>query len=213
MEIPLFFMISFYSIWIPFLSGIVTFRKLENSIRIFFSMVSLGVIFEIIGRQLSRNNLFVMNLWDSIEFTLILIVFSKWRYFEKYKLHFTVIIIVNLLVRILLYYFGYEDADIMKSYASILSELIIILLGMYALYKLSKATETLLYLESKFYLLTGILVYYAGTSFLSLISLIIPPEEILPFWYIHGGANIIANILFTFCFFLQYKNSKQKPSS
>lgn len=205
-------MISFYSIWLPFLSGAIIFRKLENSIRIFFSMISLGVIFEVLGRLFNKNNLILLNFWDSIEFTLLLLMFSKWTYFKKYSRYFLIAIASNLIVRIILYYLGFESVEIIKSYASILSELIIILFGMYTIYRLSKESKILIYQESKFYLLVGILLFYSGTSFVSLISLIVSPEDILPFWYIHGAANIIANILYTGCFLLQYKNSKLEPS-
>lgn len=208
MEIPLFFMISFYSIWPPFLCGILTFKKLDNSMRIFFGMISLGVIFEILGRNLSQNNLVVINFWDPIEFALLLAVFSNWTYFTKHRNHFTIVIIIDVLLRIILYLFGFEEIDIIKSYASILGEFAILILGMYAFYKLSKETETLIYFESKFYLLAGILIYYSGITFLNFITFIVPPEDILPFWYIHASVNIIANILYTICFFLQYRNSK-----
>ena len=210
MEIPLSAFISAYSIALPFIIGIILIKELKNEYKLFVILLGYGLSIEIIG--LFTKNLWMMNIWDILEFSCLAYIFSKIPFLKKIKQLIIYSILVNLILRIIFLALQIDSLTNFTSNITIVTSFILILLSMYTLFKLSKETRKLIHKYYLFWFLIGIALYFTGTIFILLISLFVDPEHLFEIYIIHSFTNIISNLIFTCSIILQYKNSKQRLS-
>ena len=74
------------SILLPFIVGLMRFRKIHTSYRPFLALIALGVLTELLSRWSIRrfqSNAVVTNVYFLLECMLILYQFYSWRFYTK----------------------------------------------------------------------------------------------------------------------------------
>src|SRR5688500_13037200 len=74
------------SILLPFIIGLIRFRKIHTSYRPFLALIALGVLTELLSRWSIRkfqSNAVVTNVYFLLECMLILYQFYAWRFYSN----------------------------------------------------------------------------------------------------------------------------------
>jgi len=86
---------------IPFLMGVLKYRKMDDSFRPFIFLLFAGVLTElssvILIILLHRSNAPAINLYSLAECIIILLLFHKWGLFRDRKMHFYLLLVVCII--------------------------------------------------------------------------------------------------------------------
>lgn len=211
MEIPLISYISTYSIIPPLLTGLLTFKTLKLEYKAFIFLLTFGLFIEIAWDGI--YNLWILNIWDFLEFTSLMFIFYKIEFLNRFKKLFSVTFLIVFLLRVSFLTLKYESIHDFTSNTTILTSLFLIVISMYSILILSKKTEVLIHKHFLFWFLLGIAIYFTGTIFITLVSLFVEPEALFDIYVIHSYTNIASNLIFTYSFYLQYKSFKSYQMS
>lgn len=86
--------------------------------------------------------------------------------------------------------------------------ILVIGFSVYFLYEMVNKTTVLLYNTSEFWIITGFLIYLAGSFFIYLYANQVPENELYKFFFVTFIFNIIKNIFIATGFWLAYKRPK-----
>jgi len=205
METPLIFKISHYSILIAFISCLLYYLHLTKPLKYFAILMIIGTVTEFISTLISGSNHWIMNLYDVVEFVFLLIVFYSYKDILKTKKVLFFIIGFFLLGRTILTLSGLETIYAFKSYMLVFSNITII--GITAATVISDNKKEKIP-TSKFWLLSGILIYTTASFVVSMFILLFGNQIIEKIYYIHAYANITANIIYAYAFYMDYRIGK-----
>lgn len=204
--------ITTYSIFIPLIIGLILFRYLNKPQKILLYLIIFGSSVELVSLTTNMQNLWVYNIFDIVEFTLLMLMFKLIIFESQLKNIFIPLIITNILIRVLLVFLDVDSIYNIKSYFTLITNAIIIILSMRELLAISLKGQKLLLQNPLFWILISLLIYFATTIFVNFISFLVEAEKLYSIYIIHSIANLLANMFFTYAFYQQYKNLKLNPS-
>lgn len=212
MGIPLIFQVSHYSILISFLLGILTYFRLSTPGKYLAALIAVGTFTEFVSTSVSGSNHWIMNLYDIVEFIFLMIIFYKFKDVVKSKKTVFTFIGIFLFFRIFFLFIEIESVFDFKSHTQIFSNLLLIFLAMLSMFLSKKSNKSLLTNNSKFWILTGVILYIWASFIVTMAILIFGNEIIIKVYHIHAYTNIICNCIFAYAFFLDFKENKLEMS-
>lgn len=144
---------------------------------------------------------FIFSSFTILEYSL----FSFFIYYSiiNKSLRLTVLIASILFVSFCIIYYTRNRLNIFDSLPASIESLIIIVFCLFYFYEqISIPTVSIIYSNSTFWVIIGILFYLSGTLFLFLYVASLPDKEVFSLWIINNVFNILIKILFTIAFLL-----------
>ncbi len=209
--------ISFYSSILPILSYLLSLKKNKSTI--------LWVIFVYVIFSFSTDlSILTINykVFPNIRFTIYSIFtiseycfFSYFVYKSLDSLLFKKAIIflsIAFFLSATITYFrtlGKQEFDDFTT--SVEGILLILYCLSFFFEQISSQSAVFLYEKYSFWIITGILLYFAGSLFLFVLGNSLSKQEIKVYWDITYVANVIKNILFALAFFMKKEDSPNTP--
>ncbi len=209
--------LSLFSPILPIVLYLLSAKKLKNTI--------LWVIFVYVITSF-LTDLIVLTLTNSSNKNIQLTIYSAFTiseycffsYFIYRNLGNTLlkkaILIASvgfILSAIITYFktFGKQDFD---DFASSLEAILLIIFCLaYFFEQISSQPAVFLHEKYSFWIITAILLYFAGSLFLFVLGNSLSKQEIKVYWDITYGANVIKNILFALAFIIKKGESPDTP--
>jgi hypothetical protein len=128
--------------------------------------------------------------------------------FKKIILFISVVFIISALIT----YFktiGKQDFD---DFSSSLEAILLIIFSLVFFFEqISSQSADFLYEKYSFWIITGILLYFAGSLFLFVLGNSLSKQEINVYWDITYFANVMKNIFFAIAFFIEKQKMPTTP--
>lgn len=189
--------VSLYSTFLPVIIGLVCIRALRMPWLLLLPYFILTLGLDFWADHLSENvvnNMFILHLHTPLEFVCVGIMYY---YFlaGSWTKRIVVIVIPAFVLFCLINALFIQDIDEVNSIPRGLESPMLII-GSLTLYnQMLKRLETIiLERDPVFWMNSGILLYFAGTFFLSIFSSQILKLENAQYWIIHSILNIMFNI-------------------
>ncbi len=200
--------ISTYSILLP--SGMVFWglRKFDQSIDLIRILVLSTLILDSINVYYvsdycivdgQKNNMFLFHIFTFFEAILLILYFRNFfhlNWIRKILLAlsgaFSALVFLNI--------FLWESLDQYPSITRSLECILIIILSIiFFVYLFQKSLVTNLILYPHFWLVSGLLLFFAGTFFMNIVGSLVINQNDLSFnvYHIHSILNIFLNIIYT----------------
>jgi len=152
---------------------------------------------------------FILSSFTILEYSL----FSFFIYCSLINkiLRLTVMFASILFISFCIIYYNRDRLNIFDSLPASLESLIIIVFCLFYFYEqISIPTVSIIYSNSTFWVIIGILFYLSGTLFLFLYVASLPKTQVFNHWYITNVFNILIKILFTIAFSLNKDDLPEK---
>jgi hypothetical protein len=196
--------ISEVSVIFPISAGLFRFVRLNAGLRILVFYVFLSgcvdVLSDIIIQYFKHSNTELLRGFTLLEFVLLTLYFRTLFNSKIAKRLLLAAILSFGIIDIICTQF-LQPGDAFDSYASAIESLFMVFFPLCYFYKIfAEAVIEKLEKEPSFWIVTAILIYFAGTLFLFLcsdIALTSMKEYFLKYWSINFILNIIFNILLT----------------
>lgn len=133
------------------------------------------------------SNLWVFHVFTLLEYSLLVLVFSYWQKTDILRKALRLSIPVFALIWILAKFYV-EDLTSFDNFTSSLENAVIIGVSGYALLELGKEDLNSLSREPRFWVSSGVLIYFAGNLILFAIS------SVIMMWWTHNVLRIIYNL-------------------
>ncbi|MFA8343129.1 MAG: hypothetical protein ACEPO8_09205 [Rhodothermaceae bacterium] len=211
MGTPLIFQISHYSILIAFLASLIYFSYLSTPVKYLAGLMIIGTFTEFASTAISGSNHWIMNLYDVVEFVFIMAIFYKYNDVLKSKKILLSIMGIFVLSRIILLTTNIESIFDFKSYMQIFGNLLMISLAILSL-NIHKKENIDCNTDSKFWILSGILLYISASFVVTIPILIWGNAVIIKIYFIHAYANITTNLIFAYAFFIEFRQNRPDSS-
>jgi len=189
--------ISSISILFPFASGLYVYKNLKD-LRLFWYFITFCVFFELLSGYYAfygRNNLFLINIYTVIELVAIAFSFRAWIENEIFKKFIPWVCVLFIITWT---YLTYINGIIQfNDKATLYESLIILSLSGYFLISYVSKAEHAPFRDSKFWISSGIFIYFATTMIL-FSSLLFIKNPIIGkyFGFIHVIINFFINLIF-----------------
>ncbi len=202
---PVFLYISSFSGILPLLVGIYAYKYLKRDMKILLIYFALSFIVEIIAvyiaQVLHKHNIWLYNIFMIIEYSFFMVVISLWQKNKSIKkiLQFSIpiFILIGIITQIYL-----ESLNQFNNLTRPIESIIFTLVASFTLsrFSLEYSGQSLLK-NHRFIILVGILIYFAGNTFL--FALMGNELSIVKSYYfiIHSCLNIFAYLIFTWGFY------------
>lgn len=207
-------LVSFLSIFIPALFGVVYFNKTENQFRYFTFFLIIMVLVECIGNYLfysHKSNLHIFSFSLLIETIALLLLIN-------YNLNgSTLKLIVRLIAMFYACYYLYRLYHLgfsvpFDSELRIITCILLIFASGLSIVQQSANMKVHILYNPVFIFSFTLLLYYAATLFVHGALHIILQKSIQlvakPIWKAHSAVNILTNFLFAFAIWLSYRQRK-----
>jgi hypothetical protein len=194
--------ISLFSILLP--SGMVLFRwpRLPLSLKFIGIFILIKLILEFTAEFYLRqdtNNMFILHIYTFVEH-IFLILYFRSLYEQKIVKHVLTGLMVAFLSFSVINVLKWEPLDTLPSTQRSIECIIGMLLGLYFFIDLfQKSNVTNLARYPHYWLVSGFLLYFAGTFFLNIVGDVAITTNQLSYdaYDIHAVVNTILNIIFT----------------
>ena len=191
-----------YSPIIPLVYGFYHFRSLSQPLKILlywlsFSL-SLTISMTILAKQ-GQNNLWLMNISLPVYTFLLLWMFSLWEQRSSAKLALKIFIAVFVCIWLMETTIG-NSLFTFTIYSRPIMDVMIVAVGCFAIYEDSRTTESLLVERPRFWISSGLILYYGGTLFVNLLSrqlLQISNTAMQKALLIQPGLSLFSHLLYT----------------
>jgi len=190
--------ISLYAIYVPLVIGLFCAQYYTRDLKIFVGFLAAGAITEVAGRFFAAhygNNIWLLNIYFGVEYVLIALCVSYWHH-PPWKMYIRRSIPVFILVYGLTLY-GNGDITTLNTMGKFLQSGLVMILAIITLSKLFLHPTEKIFSTYPFWITIGILLYFAGTSFVWLFGSIIFANNLFDHWSIHSILNISAYILYS----------------
>ena len=203
MKFPLIAYFNLLSNIFPIGAGLYKWRYLKKEYLLFFIYVVVSGISELttyITARYGIKNIFVFPVYSLIEYCLLVFIFEKWLKWKGFKTIIRGSIILYVIfcgLSLIMFDTFTASIQIIRSVSSV----IFIFLAAVALLDLMKGKRV--NKESRFWIITGIMIYFAGNSILFIFSGIIPHiriEDAMTMWTVHWSSNVFVNICYMTAF-------------
>ncbi len=190
---------------------IVLFKKKENInkglwvIFIYCILVALNdiVLFNIIPDKHSNILFSSFTLMEFLAFSLFLGYHTENKQLKK-----LLTIVFAAFAIFICTYFLIIPFNFIDSVPIGVETILVITFSVYFLYELVNKSTTLLYNTTEFWVITGFLIYLAGSFFIYLYANQVPENELYKFFFVTYIFNTIKNIFIAIGFWLAYKKPK-----
>jgi hypothetical protein len=190
------------SIVLPIGAGVLRFKRLNTGLRILVFYVFLSALVDlmsyIIIYYFKHSNAGLFRAYTLIEFTLLTLYFRTLFNRKSVQLFFLIAVLVFGLIDIICTQF-LQPGDAFDSYASAIEGLFMLSFSLCYFYKVfTEVVIVKLEKDASFWIVSAILIYFAGNLFLFLCSdntLASMQEYFLKYWSIDFILNTIFNIL------------------
>jgi len=186
---------------IPILYGVFHFPKLLLPLKIFFFMQLVSLLFTIVMTVLAKqgiNNLWLMNTTMPIYTVLVMWMFSFWEtrqviqnIFKITAILFCILWATELIVNGSFFQF--------TKYSRPLMNILFIGVSCLAVYEDNKNEEVLLVEQPRFWISSGLIIYYSGTLVVNLLAntlLRISEDVLRDALYLQSVLNLFTSILY-----------------
>lgn len=201
-------LISAWSILAPIIVGAIGYRAFSFNIRFLFLFICLTGVLELISGILMHyqmNNLLLFHIHVYLEFIFITLIFFfvydsvLWR---AVSLIFLGIFLVYSIINNV-FYEGLEIFNSRQRYVEGL--MLIVMCAGYFISLMRRPIHRYLEKQPMFWLVSGWLIYFAGTLYLFLFSNELMAEEKFQFWEVHSVLNIGLNTIYVVAFLKERK--------
>lgn len=195
-----FILITTISGAFPFVFGFLNKEFKRGKFKILHFYFLLSVVTNIVifyYYYFSLNNIYLINTFSIVEFSLLFIFFFKTISIPKqYKLF---IIITSILIQTCLTLFANSN-EVLRIPSFSYSSISIIILILILLFKYLSSEAIVSYFSIlDFWIIISYLIYFAGTFLLFLSTIIIHDEQILKnMWIINNSLSLTTNLLISF---------------
>lgn len=190
--------LSTLSILLPLVLGAVFFDSLTLPLRILYFFIVICGIFELWSLVLfyyQENNLFLFHFQTIAEFVLLSLVYIT--IFDTRRLKSIVLVSSIAVTAYLIFGIFKSDLGTFDSTNRIVeSSVLIFYFILFMIDALNRMNAPNLEMQPYFILTSGLIVYFAGTSFVFLLSNHISESSFLPAWTIHNLLNIFLNVIY-----------------
>ncbi len=187
---------------LPTLVALVLFKKLESRFVLFTCLLVITLIIDLMGWIMSLNsiqNLLIMNIYNVIEFSFLLVFYSLLLRLRLKSFKTIFAITVLILFQIILE-FRLNSIETLKTSAWAISNFILVIIILTFLFKLFNKSIDVPYSRlPEFWISIGLLIYFAGTALLFISTELFISENILvtELWSINNLLVIVTNIFIT----------------
>jgi len=151
------------------------------------------------------NNLWVLNLYDLVQYILLMLIFSEWfGPVPGRRLRYSIVPYSLLWILVRFNFQKMEEPDV---FTMSVSSLVILAAAVWGLRSLFMQHERPLRLSPRFWIATGLLVYFCGSiMFFVLGSRIsrLTLSDALMVYSIHWGVNASVNVLYSIAFWVEH---------
>jgi hypothetical protein len=191
----------------PVVAGLSRIGRLTRPMRLFLILVSIGAAVEygsFVMGKFHIHNLWLLQLYHLIDFVLILTLFRRWLIDEGKRtvVRWAGIVFVSLWV---VAKFTIEPLTAADQYTYAASSLIILPIALVLLFEIAGDDTRDFVKESRFWVISGFLLYFAGNFILFSVFQWATSLALLDFltvWTVHWSLNVVVNVIFTMSFLL-----------
>lgn len=193
---------------IPLLYGVFHFKKLLLPLKIFFFMQIVSLLFTIVMTVLAKqgiNNLWLMNTTMPIYTVLLMWMFSLWEtrpviqnIFKITAILFCILWVTELIVNGSFFQFTKYSRPVMN--------ILFIGVACLAVYEDNKNEEVLLVEQPRFWISSGLIIYYSGTLVVNLLAntlLRISEDVLRDALYLQSVLNLFCSLVYVQGFRIQ----------
>ncbi len=186
--------------FVPFVIGLIKFRKLGGPLRLIFYLVAVGCLFNalmIYYGVVYRKNVWLEHIYTIMEFFLIATFY--YRSFEQNVMKkivtilmiiFTIVVVINKIYL--------EDFNKIDNYTlTINSILLLVVSSMFLVDYLSNSLIVELR-NYRFIITVGFMIYFGGNLFIFALS-----NDIQGIWIVHNFISLMLTVVYTLVFIWQ----------
>lgn len=159
-----------------------------------------NILFLVIPDSYSSYLFSIFTLVEYLAFSLFLLFHSDNKRLKQFLL--AVFLLFSIFIGV---YFLIVPFDFLDSVPVGVETILVIGFSVFFLYEQVNKSNVLLYNTSAFWIITGFLIYLAGSFFIYLYANQVPIEELKKFWFITFIFTSIKNIFISIGFWLQAK--------
>ena len=198
------FFLSAYTVIFPLVLGWLGWKKQERGMRVFFILLCLVVISETTAflTSYTESNLLVYDIFTAVEYAFLMLMFGSWYEENTFRRGMMWSVPVFIAIWITAKFILKETGEFDSVFLSIES-VVFVFLSVLTLAKEMRDSNVLLVDNPRFWVSSGVLVYFAGNLFLfALIEQVLQPsmQRYHGAWLIHTALNVTKNILFALGF-------------
>ena len=180
---------------IPFIFGLILFRKLNPALKLLLLLFGIGLLFEAFGYYLYfftrfRNNIWLYHFYTLIECGLLLFVFSHWEKNVKLEriFHLSIPGFAVLWIGAKLFCEDFNQPD---NYTASLECLLLVGISFRTLYAVNKEQVKTIFQEPRLWISAAVLLYFSANLLTFALS-----KLIVNWSFHHQLMNITANLLY-----------------
>ncbi len=195
------FTISSLSSLLPLSAAILSLRYLNKDLKIFFllfiaaSAVDISTLY--IRLVENKINVWLFHIYTLVEFTLLILLFTRWQTNQLIKKVMTVNLPLFVIVWILSKSY-IESWTQLDNFTASIESVFLIGASTITLYQLNSDSKILSFKDYRFLISTGVLIYFGSNLFIFGMS------NLMDVWPIHSAINILCNILYAITFLCQH---------
>ncbi len=187
--------LSFVSGLIPFILGLVLFRKLNLALKSLLLLFGIGLLIEALGYYLYfftkiQNNIWLYHFYTLIECSLFIFIFSFWQNDFKLKRILRIIIpgFAFLWIGAKIFFESFDQPD---NYTTSLECVLLVAISFRTLYVVDQEHLKTIFREPRFWISAAVLIYFSA----NLVTFAL--GNMIVNWGLHHAViNIIANLLY-----------------
>jgi hypothetical protein len=210
MKLPFPGYLNLASDLIPVGMGLARRRNWGGEASLFFVFVALGLVVEVATftlAQLSIHNLWILHVYALLEYIILILIFAGWqkeakRPLLRHALYASIGVYGLIWILAKIEFEKFASAD---QYTHSISAIVFVAFSLFTLVNLARTegsslkTQAPIYRTFQFWVLVGILIFFAGNTFLFGLGELISSlafKDAVAVWTIHWWLNITANICY-----------------
>jgi len=211
MSVPILGYVAIFVTILPFLAALFRIQYLDAEQRLLLLMFAVGVLnmaLQIIIPYLGYYNLFLAHFYLPFEFLFFLWIFSRW--FGTSPQFVLRLISVLFVLFWIVSHLTLERFVEPAQYTSLVSKILALGVTIFFLHRISADSKESILEDSRFWFLSGLLVYSSGGILFSALRNVIdklPPEGIDFAFSAHWIISIVSNALYVIGFLCKPRNS------
>ncbi|HVG11422.1 MAG TPA: hypothetical protein VM843_00400 [Flavisolibacter sp.] len=142
--------------------------------------------------------------------------FSYFLYINIYNLKFKRFILVSsvLFTVFMIFYFAFANPKSLDSIPVGIETILVLIFSFFYLFEeLNRSSPDVIYKKYQFPVVTGIMIYLAGSFFIYVYASQVSHDTIAQYWFLTNAFYVLKNLLFILSLFMSVKRSNIKPTS